>query len=98
MYELQYIFHYILSNIIQNFVTKQIKRWRSGSFALGLGLASAVAAQSKCATCASAIEIQIVFLCVGGFLIIYFNAIACPLEAVSSRQVCLKKWVQSPSV
>jgi hypothetical protein len=36
------------------------------------------------------IEIQIIFLCVGGFLIIYFIAVACQLTAVSSRLLCLK--------
>jgi len=48
--------------------------------------------------CALAIEIQIIFLCVGGFLIIYFIAVACPLEAVSSRLFCHKVSFQSPSV
>lgn len=43
--------------------------------------------------CAVAIEIQIIFLCGGGFLIIYFIAVACLIE-LSVRQVVLKKTVR----
>jgi hypothetical protein len=45
------------------------------------------------------IEIQIIFLCVGGFLIIYFFAVACPFKAVSVVvRVLQKLFVQSTKV
>jgi len=61
------------------------------------GWVSCVSKKNESVFCGSAIEIQIIFLCGGGFLL-FILSVGCPLAAVSSRLVCPKLSVQSWSV
>ena len=78
-------------------IRNKLVRWRKHSF-IFFRVGFEEWQKNESVFCAMAIEIQIIFLCVGGFLIIYFIAVAYQLAAVSSRLVGIKQLVQSPFV
>jgi len=82
----QYIEH-IFHKTFQQFATKQNKALAKTLFHFFLRWVFEGGKKNESVFCAVAIEIQIIFLCGGGFLIIYFFTVACSFKAVCLSSV-----------